>query len=225
MSSVASGGSCGSGALSAAVTAGAGPLINGQNQVAALVENAVLGGAASVAGGGKFANGAVTGAFGYLVSLGAGGSSSGGAGDPLDAHADDYPFQQAAATQGYSGQGPDIIGSLGQAWANFMSIAAPGLAPDLLFGRAAVGTGEIAWANITKGSSVSNVQIDLSSSEFVQNLLDSGYQASTSSDGAATILDNGTSRYVIRPSASGPATADYYPSGASRAQTKIRLND
>ena len=66
MSSVASGSSCGSGALSA----GAGPLINGQNQVAALVENAVLGGAASVAGGGKFANGAVTGAFGYLVSLG-----------------------------------------------------------------------------------------------------------------------------------------------------------
>ena len=70
VSSVASGGSCGSGALSAAVTAGAGPLINGQNQVAALVENAVLGGAASVAGGGKFANGAVTGAFGYLVTLG-----------------------------------------------------------------------------------------------------------------------------------------------------------
>ena len=36
--------------------------------VAKLVENSVLGGVASVAGGGKFANGAVTGAFGYLTS-------------------------------------------------------------------------------------------------------------------------------------------------------------
>jgi hypothetical protein len=34
----------------------------------ALVENAVLGGAASVAGGGKFANGAITGAFGYMFN-------------------------------------------------------------------------------------------------------------------------------------------------------------
>jgi hypothetical protein len=38
----------------------------------ALVENAVLGGAASVAGGGKFANGAITGAFGYLFNNQAG---------------------------------------------------------------------------------------------------------------------------------------------------------
>ncbi len=35
-----------------------------------MISNAVVGGLASVAGGGKFANGAVTGAFGYLVSLG-----------------------------------------------------------------------------------------------------------------------------------------------------------
>jgi hypothetical protein len=65
---VANGSSCGSGALSGAVTASAGPLINGQSYGAALAENAVLGGAASVAGGGKFANGAITGAFGYLFN-------------------------------------------------------------------------------------------------------------------------------------------------------------
>jgi RHS repeat-associated protein len=65
---VANGSSCGSGALSGAVTASAGPLINGQSFGAALVENAVLGGAASVVGGGKFANGAITGAFGYLFN-------------------------------------------------------------------------------------------------------------------------------------------------------------
>jgi hypothetical protein len=64
---VANGSSCGSGALSGAVTASAGPLINGQSYGAALAENAVLGGAASVAGGGKFANGAITGAFGICL--------------------------------------------------------------------------------------------------------------------------------------------------------------
>jgi hypothetical protein len=67
-SSAASGGSCESGALSGGITAAAGPLINGQRFGVALVENAVLGGVASVAGGGKFANGAVTGAFGYLFN-------------------------------------------------------------------------------------------------------------------------------------------------------------
>jgi RHS repeat-associated protein len=70
--SVASGGSCQSGALSAGVSAGAGPFINGPNQVASLVKNAVIGGVASVAGGGKFANGAVTGAFGYMFNAAAG---------------------------------------------------------------------------------------------------------------------------------------------------------
>jgi len=67
-SSVASGGSCQSGALSAGVSAAAGPLINTRNQAASLVRNAVVGGLASVAGGGKFANGAVTGAFGYMFN-------------------------------------------------------------------------------------------------------------------------------------------------------------
>jgi len=68
LSSVASGGQCGSGALSGGITAGAGPLINNQNFAVAVAENAVIGGAASVAGGGKFANGAVTGAFGYMFN-------------------------------------------------------------------------------------------------------------------------------------------------------------
>ena len=65
---VANGSSCGSGALSGGITAGAGPLINGQSFGVSLVENTVLGGIASVAGGGKFANGAITGAFGYLFN-------------------------------------------------------------------------------------------------------------------------------------------------------------
>lgn len=67
-SSVAAGGSCGSGALSGAVTSFAGPMMKGQSFEVRLVASATLGGVASVAGGGTFANGAVTGAFGYLFN-------------------------------------------------------------------------------------------------------------------------------------------------------------
>jgi RHS repeat-associated protein len=66
----ASGGSCGSGALSGGITSAAGPFINngpGLN-IGSLVANAALGGAAAVAGGGKFDNGAITAAFGYLFN-------------------------------------------------------------------------------------------------------------------------------------------------------------
>jgi hypothetical protein len=67
-SAVASGGRCGPGALSGAVGSFAGPLLKGLNFGAKLVATSVLGGLASVAGGGKFANGAVTAAFGYLFN-------------------------------------------------------------------------------------------------------------------------------------------------------------
>jgi RHS repeat-associated protein len=68
-SNAASGGKCGPGALAAAVTAFAGPVINGQGfSIGSLFMNTALGGLASVAGGGKFANGAVTAAFGYLAN-------------------------------------------------------------------------------------------------------------------------------------------------------------
>ena len=80
VSSVASGGGCGSGALSAGVSAAAGPYTNTGNYGANVIVNAVVGGAASVAGGGKFENGAVSGAFGYLVSLEAGGCAGRGSG-------------------------------------------------------------------------------------------------------------------------------------------------
>jgi RHS repeat-associated protein len=65
---VASGGTCGPGALSGAVPSLAGPVVNNLPFQAALVANGTLGGLASVAGGGKFANGAITGAFGYLFN-------------------------------------------------------------------------------------------------------------------------------------------------------------
>jgi hypothetical protein len=45
-----------------------GPLLSGLSYTAHLVGSALLGGAASVIGGGKFADGAVTGAFAYLMS-------------------------------------------------------------------------------------------------------------------------------------------------------------
>ena len=73
---VASGGKCGPGALSAVVPAAAGPFLSGFDRIGQLVASTTLGGLASVAGGGKFANGAVTGAFGYLFNA-EGGSKDG----------------------------------------------------------------------------------------------------------------------------------------------------
>jgi hypothetical protein len=76
-SSVASGGSCKSGALAAGISAAAAPFIDAKfpdglhnpgNLAAGTAISATIGGLASVAGGGKFANGAVTGAFGYLFN-------------------------------------------------------------------------------------------------------------------------------------------------------------
>jgi RHS repeat-associated protein len=81
LSSVASGGQCGSGALSGAVGSALSPLTNnvfphadadlGQ-RIGGTIMEATAGGLASVAGGGKFANGAVTAAFGYLYNALAG---------------------------------------------------------------------------------------------------------------------------------------------------------
>ena len=77
-SSAASGGSCESGALSGAVGSALSPVTNslfpdartdlGQ-RIGGTIMEATAGGLASVAGGGKFANGAVTGAFGYLFNF------------------------------------------------------------------------------------------------------------------------------------------------------------
>jgi RHS repeat-associated protein len=65
---VASGGQCGAGALSGAAPAAAGPFLSRLDWTGRLVASSALGGLASVAGGGKFANGALTGAFGYLFN-------------------------------------------------------------------------------------------------------------------------------------------------------------
>jgi hypothetical protein len=67
-SAAASGGNCGAAALAGGITSAATPFFKGLGFAGGLVANAVLGGLASVAGGGKFANGAITGAFGYLFN-------------------------------------------------------------------------------------------------------------------------------------------------------------
>jgi RHS repeat-associated protein len=67
-SAVASGGKCGPSALAGGVTSAAGPVINGHGFFFGLVANTTLGGGAAVLGGGKFENGAITGAFGYLFN-------------------------------------------------------------------------------------------------------------------------------------------------------------
>jgi hypothetical protein len=70
LSTAASGGKCGSGALSAAVGAAGTPLLASYvpTSEGKLIGASVLGGLGSVDGGGKFENGAVTAAFGYLFN-------------------------------------------------------------------------------------------------------------------------------------------------------------
>jgi RHS repeat-associated protein len=76
-SAVASGGKCGPSALAGGISAVADPFIaqkfpdplnNPGNLAAGTAISATIGGLASVAGGGKFANGAMTAAFGYLFN-------------------------------------------------------------------------------------------------------------------------------------------------------------
>ncbi|MGJ4946763.1 RHS repeat domain-containing protein [Bradyrhizobium sp. HKCCYLS20291] len=78
VSSVASGGSCGSGAAAAAVSAGLSPITNSAfpnakidigERIGGTIVQATAGGLASIAGGGKFANGAITASFQYLATL------------------------------------------------------------------------------------------------------------------------------------------------------------
>jgi hypothetical protein len=71
----------------------------------------VLGGAASVAGGGKFANGAVTGAFAYLIAIGATSQAS-SSGSLMDANASDNSLNLG---EGYSGRVDSFNGPGGQA--------------------------------------------------------------------------------------------------------------
>jgi hypothetical protein len=66
-SSAASSGSCRSGAMSAGFAELATPFVGGGLELR-VTQIAIIGGTASVLGGGKFANGAVTAAFGYLYN-------------------------------------------------------------------------------------------------------------------------------------------------------------
>ncbi len=62
------GGSCRSGAMAAGFAEFAGPIGADQGYVFGTTKAMIVGGVGSVLGGGKFANGAVTGAFGYLFN-------------------------------------------------------------------------------------------------------------------------------------------------------------
>lgn len=74
-SSAAGGGKCGSGVLAAGFSDAIGPGASKLDlgEISGLVVSSVSGGIGSMLGGGKFENGAVTGAFGYLFSECAGG--------------------------------------------------------------------------------------------------------------------------------------------------------
>jgi hypothetical protein len=76
VSAVASQGKCGPAAIAAGISSLAAQFTNGYGRFASLVMNSVVGGLASAAGGGKFANGATTAAFAYLTTPQAGASGA-----------------------------------------------------------------------------------------------------------------------------------------------------
>jgi RHS repeat-associated protein len=125
-SSAASGGSCASGAAAAATGAGLAPVTNSlfQNakydigeRIGGTIVQATAGGLASVAGGGKFANGAVTAAFQYNVALGP-------ASDPkMDAYAAAEPFEFGSMVGKIVGR---FLGPIGELLASTGSVAADG---------------------------------------------------------------------------------------------------
>jgi hypothetical protein len=92
LSSLASGGPCGAGAMAAAVSAAGTPFVNAAfphaltdpgQFIGGTTASAIVGGLGSVAAGGSFANGAVTAAYGYLYNGLAGTWLGGGAGQAV----------------------------------------------------------------------------------------------------------------------------------------------
>jgi RHS repeat-associated protein len=93
LSSVASGGSCASGAAAAAVGSALSPITNSVfpqaqsnlgERIGGTLVQATAGGLASVAGGGKFANGAVTAGFQYLATVSLESATEASRKDPMD---------------------------------------------------------------------------------------------------------------------------------------------
>jgi RHS repeat-associated protein len=64
----AAGGSCKAGALAGGTSAFASPALNSMSGGGKLIASSIIGGVASKLGGGKFENGAITAAFGYLLN-------------------------------------------------------------------------------------------------------------------------------------------------------------
>ncbi len=103
LSSVASGGSCGSGAAAAAVGSALSPITNSVfpqaqsnlgDRIGGTLVQATAGGLASVAGGGKFANGAVTAGFQYLARLSLEDARDAARKDPMDSFDADPPLNR-----------------------------------------------------------------------------------------------------------------------------------
>ncbi|GAC43810.1 hypothetical protein [Paenibacillus popilliae] len=80
------------------------------------------------------------------------------------------------------------------------------------------------YQNITKGSSVRNIQTDVTKKTFERNLESSGFTKTTSN--GVTHFTKGNTRYTTRNySNQGSRTADYYPNGSRTPFSKIRLGD
>lgn len=160
ISSVAGGGKCGPGALSAAFSKAALPFTAGfKDGLERGFVHAIVGGTASVLGGGKFANGALTGAFSYLFNHCAHDPDSCGMGSPESNRqglANTAGDAAGLKVLGYGLGGVAVVG--GGAMAVSYSLAAP--VGDAVFytGWAKYGEG-IAFAAAAEGTPIFNTPL------------------------------------------------------------------
>jgi len=229
-SSVASGGSCKSGALAAGVGAAISPvtgsvfkspLHNVEDLIGGTLVQATAGGLASVAGGGKFANGAVTAGFQYLATL------------SVEAAAE---AQERAALQ--ATQKSDPMDAMGADICAMARYPIPGCGKDGLIegGGGGRGIGGSGGGQPTRGpiyvtpngtavttqpgsyskwdtsGGLKGVNTDVTPAEFGASLQSNGYTATTTAgtNGSVTVYQNGTSTYTVYTrSSTGQSGAQY----------------
>jgi hypothetical protein len=224
LSAVASGGKCEAGAISAAAGAAAAPLVleatsdASTNATVQKLEGSaisgVVGGLASLAGGGKFEDGAVTAAFGYLFNAGLG--NRGPACDAACIAHGEMMEQNLAINL--------VFGLLTLPFALAYDTLEVGVLAANAFRAASLWDIEA----LPQLARFPNVLTDVTAQEFQQNLLANGYsvfRSGVSSNGPFSVLSNGGDLiYTIYTGTStlGPS-AQVYSQGLAQILMKYRL--
>jgi len=228
VTSVAGGGKCGPGALSAAFSKVATDFnFVGDGLVAGTITSAVVGGTVSALGGGTFGNGAQTAAFGYLFNYCA---HNGNCTTKLEQFLWDWMPGYKLGT--CISVGDCTAGDWGRAAGETaLAIGGGALGKGAPLAADAAGGAKIAASSLwdtsitAAGARSLNVATDVTATQFQNALMTSGYQVikqEIGSNGPVTVLSNGASTYTVYVrSSTGAAGAQYI--GANGSKVKYSL--